>query len=65
MKNYKKQIIMFVEMMLFGVRFNPMNILVYKINDFYLSLTLFYSGFLMASNMIWAHELFIIYTWVI
>ena len=46
MKNYKKQIIMFVVMVLVGVRFNPMNILVYKINDLYLSLTLFYSGLL-------------------
>ena len=57
MKNYKKQIIMFVVMVLVGVLFNPMNILVYKINDLYLSLTLFYSGLLMASNMIWAHEI--------
>jgi hypothetical protein len=57
MKNYKKQIIMFVVMVLVGVLFNPMNILVYKTNDLYLSLTLFYSGLLMASNMIWAHEI--------
>ena len=34
-----------------------MNILAYKITDLYLSLTLFYSGLLMASNMIWAHEI--------
>ena len=26
-------------------------------DDLYLSLTLFYGGLLMASNMIWAHEL--------
>ena len=57
MKNYKKQIIMFVVMVLVGVLFDPMNILVYKTNDLYLSLTLFYSGLLMASNMIWAHEI--------
>ena len=34
-----------------------MNILAYRFNDLYLSLTLFYGGLLMASNMIWAHEL--------
>jgi len=48
---------MFVVMVIVGVLFNPMNILAYKINDLYLSLTLFYSGLLMASNMIWAHEI--------
>ena len=40
-----------------GVLFNPMNILAYRFNDLYLSLTLFYGGLLMASNMIWAHEM--------
>ena len=54
---YKKQAIMFVVMVIVGMLFNPMNILAYKINDLYLSLTLFYSGLLMASNMIWAHEI--------
>ena len=34
-----------------------MNILAYKFSDLYLSLTLFYGGLLMASNMIWAHEI--------
>ena len=53
----KRQMIMFVVMVIVGVLFNPMNILAYKINDLYLSLTLFYSGLLMASNMIWAHEI--------
>ena len=37
--------------------FNPMNILIYKINHLYISLTLFYGGLLMASNMILAHEI--------
>jgi regulator of sigma D len=40
-----------------GICFNPMNVLVYKINDLYISLTLIYGGLLMASNMIWAHEI--------
>ena len=54
---YKKQIIMFIVMVIIGMLFNPMNILAYRINDLYISLTLFYGGLLMASNMIWAHEI--------
>lgn len=54
---YKKQIITFIIMNIIGILFNPMNILIYKINHFYISLTLFYGGLLMASNMIWAHEI--------
>lgn len=53
----KKQIIMFIIMVIIGVLFNPMNILAYRIDDLYMSLTLFYGGLLMASNMIWAHEI--------
>ena len=44
-------------MVFIGILFNPMNILAYRFNDLYLSLTLFYGGLLMASNMIWAHEI--------
>ena len=44
-------------MTIIGILFNPMNILAYQFNDLYLSLTLFYGGLLMASNMIWAHEI--------
>ena len=40
-----------------GILFNPMNILNVRINDLYLSLTLFYGGLLMASNMMWSHEI--------
>lgn len=54
---YKKQIIMFIIMVVIGMLFNPMNILAYRIKDLYISLTLFYGGLLMASNMIWAHEI--------
>tara|TARA_B100001094_G_scaffold277917_1_gene287050 strand:+ start:694 stop:1137 length:444 start_codon:yes stop_codon:yes gene_type:complete len=57
MKNLKKEIIMYVVMVLTGMFFNPMNILAYRMNDLYISLTLFYGGLLMASNMIWAHEI--------
>jgi len=54
---YKNNIIMFIVMVIVGMLFNPMNILIYRISDFYISLTLFYGGLLMASNMIWAHEI--------
>ena len=54
---YKRQIIMFIVMMIIGMLFNPMNILAYRFSDLYISQTLFYGGLLMASNMIWAHEI--------
>jgi hypothetical protein len=53
----KRQIIMFIVMVIIGMLFNPMNILAYRFSDLYISQTLFYSGLLMASNMIWAHEI--------
>lgn len=51
------QIINFLIMMLVGILFNPMNVLAYQFNHLYLSLTLIYGGILMASNMIWSHEI--------
>jgi len=53
----KNHIIQFIIMVIVGILFNPMNMLAYRFNDLYLSLTLFYGGLLMASNMIWSHEL--------
>lgn len=54
---YKRQIIMFIVMVFVGMLFNPMNILAYRLSDLYISQTLFYGGLLMASNMMWAHEI--------
>jgi|TARA_B110001469_G_C9621847_1_gene309991 hypothetical protein len=54
---YKRQIIMFIVMVIIGMLFNPMNILAHKFSDLYISQTLFYGGLLMASNMVWAHEI--------
>ena len=54
---YKRQIIMFIVMVIVGILFNPMNILAYRFSDLYISQTLFYGGLLMASNMMWAHEI--------
>ena len=53
----QKQIIQFIIMFLLGILFNPMNILAYKLNQLYLSLTLVYGALLMATNMIWGHEI--------
>ena len=53
----KNLIIQFIIMTLVGIFFNPMNMLAYSINDLYFSTTLLYGGFLMASNMIWSHEI--------
>ena len=54
---YKTQIIMFITMVIVGMLFNGMNVLAYRFSDLYISLTLFYSGLLMASNTMWAHEI--------
>ena len=43
-------------MLIIAVVLNPMNVLLYQVEDFYFSLTLFYSGLFMVSNMMWAHE---------
>ena len=48
---------MFIMMVIIGMLFNPINILAYRFSDLYISGTLFYGGLLMASNMIWGHEI--------
>ena len=54
---YKRHIIMFIVMVIIGMLLNPMNILAYRLSDLYISQTLFYGGLLMASNMMWVHEI--------
>lgn len=54
---FKHQLILFIVMFLLGITLNPMNILAYRFSDIYLSLTLIYGGLLMASNMIWSHQI--------
>jgi hypothetical protein len=53
----KKQSVQFIVMVIIGMLFNPMNVLAFRVKDIYPSLTLFYGGLLMASNMIWSHEI--------
>lgn len=55
--NIRKQVIQFIVMVIVGMLFNPMNVLAHQLNQLYFSLTLFYGGLLMASNMMWAHEI--------
>ena len=57
MNSSKFQIIQFIVMVVIGMAFNPMNALAYRANDLYISQTLFYGGLLMASNMVWSHEI--------
>ena len=57
MKILRHQLIMYIIMVIVGMLFNPMNILASDIDHLYNSLTLFYGGLLMASNMIWAHQI--------
>jgi hypothetical protein len=59
MKNslYYQQFVMFGLMVAIGVFLNPMNMLIYRFDHFYISLTLIYSGLFMASIMIWAHQI--------
>ncbi len=44
-KVYKTQFITFIVMVIVGMLFNPMNILAYRMNDLYISVTLFYGGY--------------------
>ena len=57
MNLYNKHVVQFIVMIIVGVLFNAMNMLAYRISDIYFSLTLLYGGVLMASNMMWAHEI--------
>jgi hypothetical protein len=57
MDTVKDQFVLFIVMFIVGILFNPMNILAYSFSDLYLSLTLIYGGLLMASNMIWSHQI--------
>lgn len=53
----KEQITMFIVMFIVGIFLNPMSLLAYKMDDLYLSLTLVYGGLIMASNMMWSHQI--------
>ena len=55
--SFTDHVIQFIVMFLLGVFFNPMNMLAYSLDHFYLSQTLINGGLLMASNMVCGHEI--------
>ena len=57
MNSFKNQVNLFVVMFIVGLLFNPMNILAYQFDYLYLSYTLIYASLLMASNMVWSHQI--------
>ena len=57
MNTLKDHLIMFIVMVIIGMAFNPMNMLAFKFNHLYMSTTLFYGGIMMASNMVWGHQI--------
>lgn len=48
--------VMFAVMVAIGMGFNPMNMLAWRVDHLWTSQTLLYSGLIMASNMVWGHE---------
>jgi len=57
MNSLKDQTIMFIVMIIIGMLFNPMSMLAYRLDHLYNSTTLFYGGIMMASNMVWGHQI--------
>ena len=57
MNNVQREVIQFVVMFFVGISLNPMNVLAYSWKDLYISMTLIYGGILMASNMMWSHQI--------
>lgn len=57
MNTFRDQSVMFIVMVIIGIAFNPMNMLAYKFDHLYISTTLFYGGIMMASNMVWGHQI--------
>ena len=49
--------VMFIVMFFVGIFLNPMSLLAYRLSDLYISLTLIYGGLIMASNMLWSHQI--------
>ena len=54
---YKRSMFAFILTIILGMLFTHMNILVYRLSDIYISFTLFYTGLLLASKMLWGHEI--------
>lgn len=57
MLNFKEEIMLFFVMFMISLSVDPMNIMVYSIQDIYLSKSLIISSIYMASTMMWAHQI--------
>lgn len=53
----KNNFILFCVMFVTALFLNPMNILAYRLDDLYVSVTLIYSCLYMASTMLWSHQI--------
>ena len=53
----KHHLISFIINVFIGMAFNAMNMLAFKFEHLDVSVTLLYVGLIMASNMIWSHEI--------
>jgi len=53
----KNNFILFCVMFVTALFLNPMNILAYRLDDLYLSVTLIYASLYMASTMLWSHQI--------
>ena len=54
---YKHHLITFAVNVVIGMAFNAMNMLAFRRDHLDISVTLLYVGLIMASNMIWSHEI--------
>ena len=53
----KVDVIFFIVMFLVAFSVDPMNMMVYSLDDLYVSKSLVISSLFMASNMLWAHQI--------
>ena len=53
----KHQITSFIVNIIVGMAFNAMNMMAFKFEHLDISVTLLYVGLIMASNMVWSHEI--------
>ena len=55
--NIKDQLILFMVMFIIALVLDPMNIMIYSLDDYYISKPLIFSALYMASTMIWGHQI--------
>ena len=53
----KDQLILFIVMFIIALLLDPMNIMIYSLDDYYLSKPLILSSLYMASTMVWGHQI--------